>query len=101
MLDIHVIRDDPEAVKAAMDDLNAAEVKPRVDAVVELDVKRRALLTEVEALRAERKKVSKEIGRMKDNAEREAKIAAMKESGIHVCEDLGRLGELCARVFSS
>ncbi len=29
-----------------------------------------------------------------------SKIAAMKESGIHVCEDLGRLGELCAQVFS-
>ncbi len=27
------------------------------------------------------------------------KIAAMKASGIHVCEDLGRLGELCAKVF--
>ncbi|MEW6076763.1 MAG: succinate--CoA ligase subunit alpha [Thermodesulfobacteriota bacterium] len=30
----------------------------------------------------------------------EGKIAAMKEAGIHVCRDLGTLGELCARVFS-
>lgn len=29
----------------------------------------------------------------------QAKIAAMKASGIHVCEDLGTLGELCSRVF--
>ncbi len=28
-----------------------------------------------------------------------AKIAVMKEAGIHVCDDLGRLGELCADVF--
>ncbi|RJQ55666.1 MAG: succinate--CoA ligase subunit alpha [Desulfobacteraceae bacterium] len=29
----------------------------------------------------------------------QGKIAAMKKSGIHVCEDLGTLGELCAKVF--
>lgn len=29
----------------------------------------------------------------------EAKIAAMKECGIHVCEDLGSLGRLCKDVF--
>lgn len=30
----------------------------------------------------------------------QSKIEAMKESGIHVCKDLGTLGELCAQVFS-
>jgi len=29
----------------------------------------------------------------------QAKIAAMKDCGIHVCENLGTLGELCAKVF--
>ena len=29
----------------------------------------------------------------------QGKIDAMKAAGIHVCEDLGRLGELCAEVF--
>ena len=29
----------------------------------------------------------------------QGKIAAMRESGLHVCEDLGTLGELCAKVF--
>ncbi len=29
----------------------------------------------------------------------QAKIAAMKENGIHVCENLGTLGELCEEVF--
>lgn len=29
----------------------------------------------------------------------QGKIDAMKSAGIHVCEDLGRLGELCAEVF--
>ncbi len=30
----------------------------------------------------------------------EAKIKAMRESGIHVCENLGSLGKLCKEVFS-
>ena len=29
----------------------------------------------------------------------QGKVAAMKKSGIHVCENLGTLGELCAEVF--
>ncbi len=29
----------------------------------------------------------------------QGKIDAMKQSGIHVCENLGELGELCAQVF--
>ncbi len=30
----------------------------------------------------------------------QTKIAAMEAAGIHVCRDLGKFGELCARVFS-
>lgn len=30
----------------------------------------------------------------------QGKVEAMKDVGIHVCEDLGRLGELCAKAFS-
>jgi succinyl-CoA synthetase alpha subunit len=29
----------------------------------------------------------------------QAKIAAMRRAGIHVCEDLGALGEMCRKVF--
>jgi len=29
----------------------------------------------------------------------QSKIAVMKEAGIHVCDDLGRFGDLCAKVF--
>ena len=29
----------------------------------------------------------------------QGKVAAMEEKGIHVCENLGTLGELCAKVF--
>jgi succinyl-CoA synthetase alpha subunit len=30
----------------------------------------------------------------------QAKIAAMKSAGIHVCEDLGTFGEMCKQVFT-
>ena len=30
----------------------------------------------------------------------EAKIEAMQQGGVHVCKNLGMLGELCAEVFS-
>jgi succinyl-CoA synthetase alpha subunit len=29
----------------------------------------------------------------------QSKIAVMKEAGIHVCDDLGRFGDFCAKVF--
>ena len=29
----------------------------------------------------------------------QAKVAAMKKNGIHVCENLGEFGELCSEVF--
>src|SRR5512138_1222399 len=56
------------------------DVSP-VDDILRLDEKRRSLLTQVETLKAERNAVSKEIGKMKDAAEREKKIAAMREVG--------------------
>ena len=33
------------------------------------------------------------------NPDEAKKVAAMKKGGIHVCENLGTLGELCAEVF--
>ncbi|MCI5218626.1 MAG: succinate--CoA ligase subunit alpha, partial [Candidatus Electrothrix sp. LOE2] len=29
-----------------------------------------------------------------------AKITALEEGGIHVCQELGRLGQFCAEIFS-
>ena len=46
-----------------------------------LDERRRALLTEVERLKAKRNAVSKEIGKMKDRDAREARIAEQKGLG--------------------
>ena len=74
MLDINLIRNQPDVVKQAMRDRQNPELVDVVDQALALDVRRRDSLKEVEALKAQRNTVSKEIGRMKDAAEREAKI---------------------------
>ncbi len=84
MLDIALIREKAEWVKAQIEKLNDPGAVDHVDAVVELDVRRRELLTEAETLRAERNTVSKQIGKMKDKAERDAKIAEMRAVGDRI-----------------
>ena len=79
MLDLNLIREQPDLVRTA---LKNRQMDPSpVDDILRLDEKRRSLLTQVETLKAERNAVSKEIGRIKDATEREEKIAAMREVG--------------------
>jgi seryl-tRNA synthetase len=79
MLDINLIRETPEVVRTA---LRNRQMDPApVDSVLKLDEKRRSLLSEVEALKAERNTVSKEIGKMKDAGERQARIESMRTVG--------------------
>jgi seryl-tRNA synthetase len=68
-------------VKAAMVDLNA---EAPINEILALDAKRRELLTGVEALRAERNIVSKEIGRSKDQEKRQVKIEKMRAVGDRI-----------------
>ncbi len=92
MLDIELIRKEPERVREA---LRLRQDDPAlVDEILELDARRRALLQEVEALRAERNRVSREIGRMKDKAAREEKIAAMREVGKRIAALEGDLRQV-------
>ena len=82
MLDLNLIRETPDLVRTALKN-RQMDASP-VDEILRLDEKRRSLLTRVEALKAERNAVSKEIGRSKDAAEREKKIAAMREVGDRI-----------------
>ncbi|MEX2275014.1 MAG: serine--tRNA ligase [Actinomycetota bacterium] len=59
MLDLKAIRDDPETFRSA---LARRGLSDAVDELLTLDERRRALTTEVEALRAEQNKASKAIG---------------------------------------
>ncbi|HSL43086.1 MAG TPA: serine--tRNA ligase [Anaerolineales bacterium] len=79
MLDLNLIREKPDLVRTALKN-RQMEASP-IDEILSLDEQRRSLLTQVEALKAERNLVSKEIGKMKDATERQAKISAMREVG--------------------
>jgi seryl-tRNA synthetase len=66
MLDLKLIRSDPERVKAALARRGAAE---QVDELLSLDARRRELLPEIEGAQAERKTLSKQIGEAKQRGE--------------------------------
>lgn len=79
MLDIKVIRENPEKVKAALKTRNA-DYDSYIDEILEIDEKRRSISTETDALKAQQNKVSKQIPVMKKNGENtDAVMAEMKE----------------------
>jgi seryl-tRNA synthetase len=84
MLDINLIREQPEVIRKAL--ANRQMDASPVDVILQLDEKRRALLSQVEALKAERNKVSKEIGQMKDASARNSKIEVMRVVGDQITE---------------
>jgi seryl-tRNA synthetase len=84
MLDINLIREHPDEVRLALQKRQLDITS--VDAVLELDARRREMIQKVETLKAERNRVSKEIGRMKDPDERQAKIEAMRAVGQQIDE---------------
>jgi seryl-tRNA synthetase len=82
MLDINLIRETPEVVRQA---LKLRQMDPSiVDQVQVLDSQRRTILMELETSKAERNRVSKEIGKSKDPAERQEKIEAMRIVGDQI-----------------
>ena len=82
MLDIRLIRENPDVVRQGLEKRQAdAEV---VDSVIALDERRREILGEVEKLKAERNTVSKEIGRMKNAESRQEKINEMRAVGDQI-----------------
>ncbi|MDR0904931.1 MAG: serine--tRNA ligase [Oscillospiraceae bacterium] len=79
MIDIKIIRDDPNGVKALYA-RKEAEVSAEIDRILELDAKRREAIAAVEADKAEQNKVTKKIPEMKKNGEdTSAVIATMNE----------------------
>jgi seryl-tRNA synthetase len=81
MQDLQEIRAHPDQVRAA---LARRGIEPPIETLLALDSNRRALLTQVEQLKAERNRVSKEIGQMKDAAGREVRIGEMRAIGQHI-----------------
>ncbi|MBI9047418.1 MAG: serine--tRNA ligase [Anaerolineaceae bacterium] len=92
MLDIRLFREEPDTIREALKKRNMDIAI--VDEVLELDIKRRNLLQEVETQKAERNTASKEIGRTKEKAERQKKIEAMQGVGKKISELDNQLREI-------
>lgn len=67
MLDITLIREKPDWVKEQLGKLYDPPALQRVDAIVELDITRRQLLTKSEQLQAGRNKLNKAMGLLRGN----------------------------------
>ncbi|HEX2907350.1 MAG TPA: serine--tRNA ligase [Phototrophicaceae bacterium] len=65
MLDITLIRENPEWVKGQIAKLNDPVAVGRIDTILELDKKRRALLNEAETIQAARNKLNKSVGALR------------------------------------
>ena len=90
MLDIKFLRSNPEIVKQNIKNKFQDEKLPLVDEVIELDKRNREIKQEVEALRAEKNKASKEIGAMMAQKKLEEAEALKKK----VAESNGRINDL-------
>ncbi len=76
MLDLKLIRSDPDAVRAGLERRGAAG---DLDRVVDLDARRREILPELEAARGERKEASEKIGEAKrEGREAEAEMEEVR-----------------------
>lgn len=84
MLDIKLIRENPEFYQAETAKKNS---QVSISAVLELDVKRRKLLTETENLKSQRNSVSKQIGDLKKKGEDASAIMEeMRKVGERISE---------------
>lgn len=85
MLDIKRLRQEPEAVTAALQRRNA---DLSIDAILELDAKRRELMTQEEDLRNERNQLSQQVGKLKKAGE---DATAVLEQSKQVAEQIKAL----------
>jgi seryl-tRNA synthetase len=102
MLDLKLIRSDPERVKAALARRGAAD---GVDELLALDTRRRELLPQVENAQAERKTLSKQVGEAKqageDAAELMASVQGLKERIESGKEELEKVEAEIGRVATA
>ncbi|MCI4458115.1 MAG: serine--tRNA ligase [Thermocrinis sp.] len=104
MLDIELLRKNPEFVKERLR-LRREDYPRLVDEALRLDEERRSILRELEALRAERNALSKEIGKRKSKgeptAELEGKVKEIKEKIDGLEDKLSKVEEQLKSVMLS
>ncbi|MBR6941192.1 MAG: serine--tRNA ligase [Clostridia bacterium] len=105
MIDIKFLRENPDAVKQNIKNKFQDSKLPLVDEVIELDAKLRAAKTEADNLRANRNKVSKEIGALMAQGKKEEGMAAKAKvtefsDRLAECEKLEEeLGEKVTKIM--
>ncbi len=78
MIDLRLIRESPETVKAALE-RRGGGLGPALEAVIRLDERRRAVLQQAERLKAQRNQASEEVARRKrEKVDAEKLIAELK-----------------------
>ena len=92
MIDIRFLRENPEAVKENIKKKFQNDKLPLVDEVIALDRRNREIKVEVEALRAERNKASKQIGGLMASGKRDE----AEEIKRRIAEEGGRIDALSA-----
>ncbi len=97
MLDIRQIREDPDGVRAALE-RRGGETAAALEKVIELDRRRRALLPELEGLRAEQNEANDRIRAAADAEQREREIEAMRGVATRVKELEQELAKVEARL---
>ena len=80
MIDIKLIRENPDIVRENIKKKFQDTKLPLVDEVIDLDKKNRAAITEVEALRAKRTNLSKQIGVLMGQGKKDEAEGIKKES---------------------
>lgn len=93
MLDIKFLRENPDIVKENIKNKFQDKKLPLVDEVIELDKQSRATQQEADSLRANRKKISKNIGGLMAQGKKE-EAEALKEEVAKGAERLAELEKL-------
>lgn len=90
MLDLKFVRENPDIVKQNIRNKFQDQKLPLVDEVIEFDARRRAAQQEADKLRAERNKLSKQIGALMGQGKKE-EAEAVKRQVAESAEKLERL----------
>ena len=107
MIDIKLIRENPDLVRENIKKKFQNEKLPLVDEVITLDAENRKTIQQMEQLRADRNRISKEIGGfmakgMKDEAEKaKAKVSEFAEEQKKLEEKQAELSEKITKIMIS
>lgn len=97
MIDISLIREKPDWVKEQIGKLFDQNAVRRIDAIQALDIRRRSLLQESEAIQAARNKLNKSVGMLRGSKtlgdDQKLALAATAAAAIHA-GDYDRAGQL-------